>query len=310
MIWFININSLYSLSMKSIYEKMRAENYEVNWGNNYKVNPQDLKVMCATNFRWGNEEYWKRCIYVPHSVSEHFPNYTYKKHGLKLGGILTVGPKTHKKYLENAVFDRENVRMVGWPKGDILFNVDRKKKTKQLKELLDLPYEKTVLIICTVHGHLKQEIEIMKEVITYSEGRFNILIKDRGVIHTELSSGKKHIRHIGTLEDVTPFYLVTDVLLSCLPVSSTVIEIYQVGKPSIAVNFLGERGLDQWKYAYLGEPEILCELSELNSNIMVLLEDGDKKTEERRKKLEQFIYKPDGRATDRAIKAITELGMI
>jgi len=265
----------------------------------------DFKVICTCHDQ-GNKKYWEKCVFVPHSVSEFFAPKVIKRWPFQLRGILTAGFATHERLKTNLIFPRESAKMVGWMKGDILFGSDRKKITEQLRESLGFPYEKTVLITCGTQGYLNYEKHILNTVIPYSNGRFNILLKERGIKYDRFSKDK-HIHCIDTIKDITPFYLVSDLLLSSIPVSSTLIEICQVNKPSISVTFGNGNWIKQWEHSYLGEPDVLCKLENLNPNIMTLLEDSEHYSNRIREKLERFIHKPDGHATERGIKALKEL---
>lgn len=308
MIYFINSNLTYGYSMMPLYEMLKVENYEVQWMHTEtEIESDDLQVVChMPNPK--NEASWKRCVFVPHSVSEYFPyGYDEERWNFTFNGILSVGAKTHFKNAKHPICLPQNVKMVGWPRGDVLFNSEKETMAEHLRESLNLPYEKTVLVACASYGHLQWEVPILNEIIPYSKGRFNVIIKEREIKYPNLFSDKTHVNYIPNSEDITPLYLVTDLLLSVHPASSTLVEIAQVNKPSITVNFWDPGYIKRWRYTFLGEADVFCRLNDLNSNIMTLLENSDEYSPEIRKKLEQFIYKPDGHATDRGVKALKEL---
>jgi len=291
--------------MRSIYEQLKTENYEVQWGGEASGGERDFKI--ASNIPSAKfPERWINCIYVPHSVSEFFPGGPTYTWPCKFKGVFTVGLATDEKVRGHPLCDPHDVRMVGWPKGDILFSPRKKEIAEQLRESLDFPYEKTVLFTCAPVGHLRWEMSILNEIIPYAKGRFNIIIKERAINYPNLFSDKKHIWYVELTEDVTPYYLVTDLLLSVHPASSTVTEICQVNKPSISIDFLGEEWPRKYRFMYLGEPDVLCRLRELNSNITRLLKDSEQYDDKRREKLEHFIHKPNGHATERAVHEIKE----
>jgi len=309
MIYFISPNLMYGYSARPLYEMLKAEKYEVRWEPTpeAEVESDDLQVVCHMP-SLEKEALWKRCVFIPHSVSEYFPyGYDAKRWPFKFKGVLSVGVKTHFKIAKYPICLPQNVKMVGWPRGDILFNSEKEERAKQLRESLNLPYEKTVLIACASYGHLQWEIPILNEVIPYSKGKFNIIIKERGVKYPNLFSDKSHIRYVESTEDITPLYLVTDLLLSVHPASSTLVEIAQVNKPSITVNFWDPGYIKRWRYTFLGEADVFCKLSELNSNVTTLLKDSEEYSPHIREKLEHFIYKPDGHATERGVEALKEL---
>jgi hypothetical protein len=294
--------------MMPLYRKLKAEKYEVLLEETKtEVDPSDFQVMCHMPSQ-KREVLWRNAIFVPHSVSEYFPYGTEDgKYPFKFKGILSVGPVTDAFHRQHPICLSENVKMVGWPRGDILFNSEKETIAEQLRESLNLPHEKTVLIMCASFGHLQWEIPILNELIPFSKGRFNIIIKERGVKYPDLFSDKDNVKYIPNTEDATPLYLITDLLLSVHPAGSTLVEIAQVNKPSITVNFWGDAGVNKWRYTFLGEADIFCKLGELKSNVTALLESSEEHSPQIREKLERFIYKPDGHATDRGVEALKEL---
>jgi len=289
--------------MRSIYEQLKMEDYDVQWGRGVEVYGRDFKIACnLPSIRIPQQ--WRNCIYVPHSVSEFFPYNDPAKWPFKFKGVLTAGLKTDKKIRGHPLCDSHNVKMVGWPKGDILFQPHREEIAEQLKESLNLPNEKTILVVCAAMGHLHWETSILDKITSDSKRKFNILIKKRLEKCPHLPPQGRHIRHIELTEDITPYYLVSDLLLSVHPFSSTVTEICQVNKPSISVNFLGKDWKKPYQFMYFGEPDVLCNLWELKSNITMLLKDSTQYDDKRKKQLADFFYKPDGHATERAVKEI------
>jgi len=266
---------MYGYSMRSLYEKLRAEKYAVRWEcPETEIGSNDLQIVCNMP-SLKDEVAWKRCVFVPHSVSEYFPyGHDRKRWPFKFKGALSVGLKTDGKIRNHPLCTSQGVKMVGWPRGDILFSPDKEQRIESLRESLNLPYEKTVLIICASYGHLRWEIPILNEVIPYSKRKFNVIIKERNIKYPNLFTDKDHIKYIKNTEDVTPFYLVTDLLLSIHPASSTLVEIAQVNKPSISVNFGDKDWIKRWRYTFLGEADIFCGLEDLNSNITMLLRSG------------------------------------
>lgn len=308
MIYFVCPNLTYRYSLIPLYKVLKAEKYEVLWGRpETEIGSDDLQVTCLMpNPKKASS--WKRCVFIHHSVSEYFPyGGDLERWPHQFERVFSVGMETHVKIKKHPICLPQNVRMIGWPKGDILFNSEKEEREEQLRECLNLPYEKTVLITCASQGHLKWEKPILNEVIPLSKGKFNVLVKERGSRYTKLFSDKENVRHISNTEDVTPFYLITDLLLSIHPASSTLIEIAQVNKPSITVNFGDENWIKRWRYTFLGEADTFCKLDELNSNIVMLLRDSEEYSPEIREKLEKFIYKPDGHATERGVRELKEL---
>ncbi len=294
--------------MHPLYERLGAAGYDVRWHKDGGHVPSgDLQIVCRVP-SLEKEEDWDRCVFVPHSVSEYFPyGGETERWPFKFERVFSVGLETDGKTRDHPTCQPQNVNMIGWPRGDILFGSEREATEELTREFLNLPYEKTVLIICASFGHLQWEVPILNEIIPLSKGKFNVIIKDRAVRYTKMFSDRDNIRYISYTDDATPLYLVTDVLLSIHPASSTLVEIAQVNKPSITVNFWGDAGLDKWRYTFLGEADTLCTFKELNSNILMLLEESEEYSPQIREKLERFIYKPDGHATDRGVKALKEL---
>jgi len=308
LIYFFNQSWIYGYSMKPLYEKLKAEGYDVSWNSGFRpLGLGDSQVVCHLP-SLTNEAYWKNCIYVPHSVSEYFPyGYDEKRWIYKFKGILSVGLMSATRDREHPICDAENIKLVGWPRGDILFGSKKAKIEEKLREDLKLPHEKTVLFVSATSGYLYRETPMLNEIISLSKGKFNLLIKDRETKYSNMFSGVKNIRYLTHLEDITPYYLITDVLVSAHPASSSLVEISQVNKPSITVNFGDENWINRWRYHFLGEADVFCKLGELVSNVTALLESSDEYSPKIKEKLERFIYKPDGRATDRGIEVLKEL---
>jgi len=308
LIRFFNRNWMYGHSMHSIYEKLKEQGYEASWEKEMtEIEEDDFQVTCHVPSR-EVETSWKNSVHVPHSTSEYFP---YKDEPKlwphQFERLFSVGWETDIRIRGHPVCQPKNVKMVGWPRGDILFNSEREAIEERMRESLNLPYEKTVLIICASFDHLEWEVPILNEIIPLSKGKFNVIIKDRAIRYTKMFSDRENISYVPYTADATPLYLVTDVLLSVHPASSTLIEVAQVNKPSITVNFWGEEGLNKWRYTFLGEADVVCRFEELNSNIMTLLEESEEYSPEIREKLKRFIYKPDGHATDRSVEVLKEM---
>ena len=301
---------MYSHSMRPLYEQLEVEKHDVQWTDELtEIGPSDTQIVVSTP-DLEIKTAWERCIFVPHSVSEYFPYGWLKPErwgGHTFKGILSVGLETDLKTRDHPLCLPQNVKRIGWPRGDILFGSEREAVERRLRESLTLPHEKTVLIMCAEPGHLDWELRILNEVIPLSKGKFNVLLKGRDEFYPDLFSDRENIRYIAHPKDATPYYLITDLLLSVHPASSALIEIGQVNKPSIAVNFGGENFIERWRYFALGEADVLCRIEDLKSNILTLLKTGEEYSPQIRAKLERFIYKPDGHATERGVKALKEL---
>lgn len=266
-----------------------------------------------------------KCKYCDYVGADYWRNISdYQKWLLKPNWYCN----THKNvFLGTSVYDHidfqketynlNNMHMIGYPKLDILKLPEGEKMAIDLRNKLDMPYNKTLLYAPTMKrlDNLDETgislLDIVKDV------DINLLIKTHCddeeekyqpknyKIFKEKALSMKNVRWIGgTFPSIAPLYLISDILVS--GASSCLREFMVTDRPSIQVtNWSEEVTKDIPSYAYKGS--IQSSLSDLKDNINRAIDNPKWMHEERQEEVRLHIYKPDGHATDRTVNKIKEL---
>jgi len=220
-------------------------------------------------------------------------------------------------------------KIVGWMKGDILFSSKLDEIIKNIKEtlMIKLPYEKTILYAPTGfwrmgYGCFTETIFPLLDAVKYL--KMNLIIKPHFATckykphEANCKEVKKKVADMKnitwidkkTLDDITPLYKVVDILVS--DASSTLLEFLQVNKPSIEMLDrnppVGDRTEDWRGFLMPKGTTIQCwnPKKELRKLLARAVYYPDEFAELRKKWQRELLFKVDGKATERTIKAIEE----
>lgn len=302
----------------------------------------DVYVTCSSEHASIDKFYVPKSIYTPHGLSpaELECISAHKIHNFK--GVLLTG-KWYLDKIKQGVwnidykkFPKRFFRVIGWMKGDVLFSSEIDEIVENIKKrfYIKLPYEKTILYTPTGfwrmgYGNFIGAINHLIDASKYLE--MNLIIKPHfGTFYAEpqksegervrkLITKRGYREHITWVQDrqlnASPLYKIADVLVS--DASSTLLEFLQVDKIGIEMMDRGplprqsiENKLEDWRgFSQPKGTTVKCwdakkELRELLMRIVYNPKSYQPQIKKWQKKL---FYKLDGRAVERAVKAVEEL---
>ncbi|GAG77335.1 unnamed protein product, partial [marine sediment metagenome] len=286
--------------------------YDVEWSAKYLCN--DGIISCVISHPSG--------IYMPHGNSAE--NFIDTKHQATshplLKGILLPGPYWKQKFysfpitemiiasdvlenqeLYNYEFPETKLKVVGWPKSDLLFSSRRKEVKAHWENTLKLPYDKTVLYsgdsyvknLIDITENLEMNL-IWKPALPVTQGRrpqyfnFKDRLKYDFMTFPEITKKYSYFKHVNfvnplELEDITELFLVSDVAVS--PDGSSVgIEFITANKPLIA---LTRKRIAGFHCTEEEMPAIFCFFDKMENALIHCLE----KPNDLKKQRETFLKK-------------------
>lgn len=323
---FASINFQMKSVIRPIYDYAKREGYNVKWGQG-----GDSIVSCMSIHR--------NTFFMPHGVSSE--NFFATRKGIKGKpplGILFPGPfwkeyfanpsppyvseARDSYYIEDAKkYPKERIKVVGWPKSDLIFSSRRKEIEEKWRNKLNLRYDKTVLLTHTYS---------LKDIVERTEGlEVNFIFKPhilsvnnvqpffKGATRNQFFTlpemekrlkGFKHVVWVDPqkLSDITELFLVSDVVFTYLG-SSIATEFMVTGKPVISFPSRGRYRVSSFIVEKDECPVICCGVDGVQESITRCLEKPDELKRQREAWLEKMVYKPDGNASERSWKAIMEL---
>lgn len=257
----------------------------------------------------------KNGIYIPHGVSRENTDST-RKIAAGSFGVLVPGPIGYEACETSPYTDRmggvysdtpglEKIKMVGWPKSDLLFSPERDKAKREVEDLLKLPYEKTILLaVCQdvdeltkITARLKMNLVIKPHIGAQQQKRYTV-------------TKAPHIRWMdpSTWDDITRLFLISD--LCIVNMSGSVATEFMVTEKPVLSNGRGWAGrlrVSGFDFSKEDYPSLLGGWKKFEENIKRCIDNPDELKTQREKWLNRMIYKPDGHASERAAKAIMEL---
>lgn len=314
---------------RPIYNYAKSEGYNVEWKRS-----GNIVVSCMTVLpNW---------IFIPHGIS--LENFASTKKLVKkrtfLKGLLFPGSYWKEKFysfpdevpesmwrgkkelfnIKKTELPESHIKVVGWPKSDLLFSPRRKEVKAHWINKLKLPHDKTLLY----SGHhftrnlidLTEKLElnlICKPTFTYMtvpsfQFKSGKKLENRFTFPQvmEAYKGFKHVNFVNPLEleDITELFLVSDICISPSH-SSVATEFLVTNKPLIALGRPTQFSEFLIKQEEL--PSIVCSFDGIKDAIVHSLDKPDEFKRQRETWLKKMVYKPDGKASKRAWEAIMEL---
>jgi len=309
---FKSSNSLEHRSVyRAIYNYAKEKGYDVSWGVGGKFTVSSDSVSRTT-------------ILMPHGVSvENFFAIRRESKRDPFGYLLpgpywkqyfnhSSPPQVPSRWIDGLkripAYPEGKLKVVGWPKSDLLFSTRRKQVKERWLDELSLPYNKTVLCGHPLYGlgGCKGLAEITKSL------EVNLIYKlhwtaDVQWLHKRRKEceGFKHVNWVDPtkLEDITELFLVSDLLISDSS-SSIETEFMVTGKPVISIpnEMVSGFFVEEDK-----SPAVCCTEDGIKEAIIHCIEKPDELKKQQEAWLEKMIYKPDGNASKRAWEAIMEL---
>jgi len=209
----------------------------------------------------------------------------------------------------------KNIYQIGYPKLDIIHQPDKRREVaRKLRDKLDLPFDQTVLYAPTLR-RLDSFDETAPHLLKMFENLdVNLLIKshcdDEDEDHQpsqhlavkKKAESMKNVRWIGGIyPDITPFYLISDTVVSAS--SGCLREYMLIDKPSIQLTNVAPKV--QKKFGYEGC--VKSTIKTLRQDILHALYVPEWLQEEREVEVKRLFSGPDGRAAYRAVVKIREI---
>ena len=259
------------------------------------------------------------------------------QHGLLRGegflpesfGVLAPGPYWLRCFTSsNGPFKdygmpKNRVKMVGWPKSDLLFSPEKEKVKAQIENKLNLPYDQTVLVAMSISDCLnidewytystrkrhKGILQHVKNLIDLTRRlELNVLFRphelsDRFMLNDAFKQA--HVRWIesGEIPDVTKLFLVSDIVVACHTSIATEAMVADLPVISYDPGYV----LADFSFSRDEFPALNGSWGMIEEHIKRSLEQPDEFKELREKWIQKQIFKADGNATKRSVDAILEL---
>lgn len=167
---FIAFKTQFVGVLRPIGEEAARQGFEIEYG--IPKNPNELVRLYGGDYAWPADcyifnsgerpdrlrEIAEKSIYTPHGIGDECATMggakAYRDSGVtwSIAGVLITGPKLYDEYVR--AYQKKHTpeefkrrfHLVGYPKLDFLFKPNEKDKIKkEMKQILDLPYEKTIL---------------------------------------------------------------------------------------------------------------------------------------------------------------------
>lgn len=298
-------------TIRPVFNELRRQGIQCKWVS--KLIDNGVNYLYISSEIGFPKERINQTIFIPHGIGYEFPNLGH----LKFKKLLLSGLHDLKLF-ENKPFRKDQLELIGYPKSDILFSPGKELIMASTKNrfYLDFPYEKTILYApgWVAPPFLPSKSSFDKSIlfiIAMSQDlKMNLIIKAHP--HVQKSSSEeiylkaqqlsKKIKNIfwidKDVEDITPLYLFSDVLVS--DHSSVLYEFMPTDKPSIQLTNIPSKKL-------LFEGTIKSSLENLPNTIIRIIDNPSEYLCEQRKQVKKRIFNPDGHASERAVAIIKKL---
>lgn len=342
----------HKLVVQPIFDLMRSQGYDCRWGK-YSIpwgevnglNRGDVTCYVTPDTGIPTPELRAKTFFHPHGL-----------HPIEKGimselwyGCLAPGPWWIWGIGSKKPCMPENKYAVtGWAKMDVLFKPGIREQTIAKYGLGDLPHQRTVLYAPAGNWDWSTSFDASAlHILHMFEGLpYNLLVKtgdycesfhEWGSFMNYISNAPKHIRHIPYMEDLSPLYLLSDVVIT--DGTSVMWEAIGLDKPTIQLNNMSDPGsslapgISDCEYCHLedlsphGEamrgamkktfPEcrvcggtIKTSLNELRDTVVKAMDSPDEYVAERRKWASIVNSPLDGHAAERCVQAIKRMAGI
>lgn len=296
-------------TIRPVFNELRKQGINCKWVSNPIHDGINYLYLCSQH---GFRDIVNQTVFLPHGIGHEIPepfHLRYKK--LLLSGLKDLESFGHRP------FRKDQLELIGYPKSDILFSPDKELIMNSTKNhfCLDFPYKKTILYAPSFNAFSSSPLDssfdksIFSIIAMAQKLEMNLIIKTHPLIHRnsnkeiyfnahKLSKKIKNIFWIDkNVEDITPLYLLSDVLVS--DQSSVLYEFMPTDKPSIQLTNIHKR--------LLFEGTIKSSLENLPNTVNRVVDSPSEYLYEQRKQIKKRIFKPDGHASERAVEIIKKL---
>ena len=215
----------------------------------------------------------------------------------------------------NSIYEPTQVTVTGQPRYDILYHAERIYSKEQFLKTYSInPAHKIVLWATQCHGLTDEEnkknfeavfktmesLEDVTLVIKQHPGEGELYSK---LIEKWLKAFKIHAVLTPKSSDTYEQLFVCDVMMT--KNSTTAMEAIALDKPVVVLNLSGEP--DVVDYVPEGVALGVYREEDLNPTLLTLLKDSSKLGENRKKYIEKYLYKIDGKASERVVNVMETL---
>ena len=236
--------------------------------------------------------------------------------------LCLVGKHMEEKFRELNLLTDTNWKPVGFPRLDCEIN-NELSRDEILNDLNLDPELKTVLYAPTWRGHQEMNLSSIAdmglEICESIDENMNFIFKPHPIVkeHNEFpeiieqiemhAKNQQNFVYPDAFTDIIPLLYVSDLLITDF--STVAIEYLAFDRPIIFADHLGEVYIDpNLVEVWIREAgEIVRNPNEFTNAIWRCLESPSEKSEIRRRYCDYFFYTLDGKASERATKAIIEL---
>ena len=222
----------------------------------------------------------------------------------------------HKDILTKvSAYPVDSVVVTGQPRYDILYYADKiYDRRKIFKKYKINPDHKIVLWATQCHGLSEEENKKNFKTVFETMQKFKnatLIIKQHpgeGKEYTKMIRNylnKYKINAVVTPKDSDTYELLYVCSLMITRHSTTAMEAVALNKPVIVLNLSGEP--DPVEYVKEGVALGVYDEKDLKATIDKLLKDDSELAKNRKKYIEKYLYRIDGRASDRVVKLIEEI---
>ncbi|NKQ39678.1 MAG: glycosyltransferase [Methanosarcinales archaeon] len=216
---------------------------------------------------------------------------------------------------KNSIYDPNQVVITGQPRYDVLHHVNRIYSKKEFfKKYRINPAHRIILWTTQSHAlSYEENINYLKEVVVAIENMDNATL----IIKQHPGEGQKYTKMIKDYlsrfgidaimmqKDSDTYELLFICDLMIIKDSTTAMEAIALNKPVIVLNFSGD--LDVVDYVEQGVALGVYNEGILKSTIEKLLENDSDLKNNRKIYIEKYLYKIDGKATERVVNLIEEI---
>lgn len=216
---------------------------------------------------------------------------------------------------QNSIYEPTQVTVTGQPRYDILYHADRMYSKEQFLKTHHIdPTHKIVLWATQCHGLTNEENRKNFEVVfktMESVKDVTLIIKQHpgegepytGMIEKWLKTFKIHTVLTPRSSDTYEQLFICDVMMT--KNSTTAMEAIALDKPVVVLNLSGEP--DVVDYVPEGVALGVYREEDLKPALLTLLKDSSELAENRKNYIEKYLYKIDGKASERVVNVMETL---
>lgn len=256
-------------------------------------------------------------VYMPGTTTDVYKrNFVYEA---KKWDYL-ISPNNYSTEIFKRAFQYEGeIVESGYPRNDILINGNQPKNILELKQKMNLPLDKKIILYAPTWrdnkyhsiGKYKLEIQLdLKEMQNRLGEEYIVILRLHYLIaqHIDISNFKEFVYDFSVYQDIAELYLVSDVLIT--DYSSVFFDYAILKRPILFFVYDLEEYRDELRGFYFDfeneAPGPLVRTTEQLIEEIVKIEKGDFPTNNQDDFFKKFCYLEDGNATKRIVNLLFE----